>query len=313
MVDKLELYLLKEQAVYGTPEAALIGTDVIELEEVLDSAKDRGSTELNYVGGGFRQTASIPGAHIVTITGKKYLGTDVATAFGQCLTLFEASGLSDSEVSDVHTLTPVDAFVKDHTLWKYSGNKSASGALLDKFGNCVFMPKFTFENGKPVLFEFTGKAQYQGVQTDATQPSITPEDPVIPPFMGATITFNGNAAAFNLLSGEFDAGYESALLKDPRATWGHTTNKQTDSKTKFSFKVYQVTVATDNIEADLEARTGQLFSVAWGVGPYLFTLASGAGKAVVTNIEKDEDDGVSAWTISGVITDNDWSLVVDNA
>lgn len=312
MVDQLKMALLQVQDTLGVAEADLTGADLFETEEPVSISTENGKTELNTVGEGWINDGSVQGAHVQTVGWKRYLGVDGAADMGQTQIALEACCLSDSAVSDVHTFTPAAYVASDYTMWAYSGSQQASSSLRQTISNLVFAPKFTFEMGKPVLLEASGKGVYGGAPTDATQPSATHVRQIYPALLGGTVTINGYGS-YGLISGEFDPGFTFEMLKNSEASYGYGAQKMTGQKATFKMTVYKLTVATDDPHADRLAHTPQTLSLAWGSQPQSFTLASGASKALIEDIEDGSDSGIETYTLSGRILDNDWSLVVNNA
>jgi len=305
-VSKLGLLLVKAQTAFGTTEATLTSTDLIEtIGPPNMSGNYAESTEVDLVAGSFSQDATVPGPSSVDLTATVYARSGGSDTPGQYGVLLKLSGMTENEETDGifnYTFTSTSSSITDGTAWGYSGDLSTNGSILRKAANIIFAPKWNFEAGKPVTCEFVGKGTLVAVPAAATSPAISKASTIPPAFIGATtLTINGSTY-YKVLSGEIDAGQEVALLKDPAATYGYLNSLITSRKIKWNFKVYKDIPSVVDPETALLGKTTGALTIEFGTAPQKikWTITT----AQITDCKGSDEGGVETWDLSGIAISN---------
>jgi hypothetical protein len=311
--QKLSMLLVKQQAVFGTAEAALASIDVVETIGPATIGLNPNMTQIELVAGAFSQDSSVPGVQELDLAMKVYGVTAGSGGTGQCGMLLGLCGLVDTNSpSGTHTyaFTSALASMKDFTAWLYSGNLDSNGCILRKCQNGVFSPKWTFETGKPVVMDLGAKLGYVAIPAVATQPSITKQLTIPPAMLGATIKIN-NVSTFQLLSAEIDAGQAVVLTRDPSKTYGTGVSNIGDRKIKWTAKCYQDIPANGDPETALQGMTNAAWEITYGTVPQKFSWKSTYGQ--ITDIKEEDAGGTTVWTLSGIFVQNNFSHIVQTA
>ncbi len=311
---------MKLQAARGTAEAALINTDVVEVETGASISVDPRMKEVDLVGS--PQNASIIGPREVAVSMNFPLRT-AATEGGQgqiekaLLSGFMGVAESDTDsdsTSDRFIYTPslLDSAWRDYTVWEYSGCSVSNLSLCTKVQNFMAGLKFVldFDNGYASI-QLSGKAVLVSTPALATQPTITPSTVLTPALIGATVSFLGDSD-YIPISLEFDLGPEVTATLNPGATNGSGLGvcaPGSKRKIKWTAKVYHDSGVIPHT-ALLAGTTGTI-SVAWGTTPNKFTIST--TKAQITSVKQSEQGNVSCFDLSGICVDNDFAFQIDTA
>lgn len=310
--NALGLVLGQLQSAFDTAATVLDATDVLEIQGGYSIDQAVRTNEVDLVGGGWTQNQSVLGPRDATVSMTMPLRTGgAADSVGQIATLLKASMLDETDVSDVYTYVPTAKYSEWNalTLWNYSGNLDSSGCMLEKFHNVIGSMKFSLDFGTGVaLATFDGKGVYSAAQEAGTQPDVTPSAIVVPSLVGATISFFSDTD-YCLLSIEFDLGFDVSPTLQPNATDGSGLGVTVPGKmkAKWTAKVYHDT--TVNPITALLARTLGTISIAWGTAPNKFTIST--TKAMITEVKKSEDNGITTYDLSGILVDNNISIAID--
>lgn len=310
MTRSLSLLLMKQQTTFGTPESALVGTDLIETIGAPQLTLDPDMTDIRLVAGGFDQDTAVPGAQMFELEFSVYMRTGAAEdSLGQVGVLLPFCGMASVETSNSYawTFSSVRSAWKDATAWMYSGDLSASGALLYKSGNILLSPKWTLATGKPTTMELKGAGTYVAHPAAGTQPSITKLRVSPPALLGASaLTINGDSD-YKLISAEIDAGVTAELTKDAVGTYGRALSQFTDRMITWKATVYKDT----NVDpyTALAGRSEGAFTITHGTANNYFTYAS--SYAQIKDIQEGEEGGVETWELSGQFSRNDFTLTMD--
>jgi hypothetical protein len=310
-VSALKLVLAKQQAVFGTPESALLAADLVEAEKP-EVQLDPELVQMEIVGGGHRNPLGIVGPY----SGKVSLGIPLrngatADTDGPWGMFLQACGWKRSLVSHVATYSPSDkkAEHKDLTLWGYSGSKDTTDSMLTKIGNIMGSAKFSLDFDKGIAsMKFDGEGLFTAAPADATQPTTTALATVQAALKSATMSIFGSSALIPI-SFEFDTGEKFSLLKSPGTASGFHSNVLADRKIGFSVKFFKEAATTFDVYSAFMAGTTSAISFSWGAAPqkFTFTLSSVQMKAP----KVDEQNGVETFTIEGNVIDNAMTIATD--
>lgn len=321
MASALQLLLVKKQTTFGTPETSLAAGDLIETIGQPTMKWNPDGTEIELVGGGFDQDAFVPGAGFYDLGFQVYMATGGSEGdFGQVGTLLDLCGmtqaLDDTDLDETDdqaawTFTSVRSEITDGTVWAYSGDMSSSGSLLRKSGNIIFLPKWNFENGKPVTMELSGMGTFMGAATASTQPTVTKLRSHIPAFMNVTtLTINGETG-YRVLSASIDASQEVALSKDASETYGRGRSNVTNRKLNATITVYKELPSVVDPETALLNRTEGALTMEYGTAPNKITFSG--DYAQIKDIESSDDEGLETWTLTTQFNRNDFTITMDTA
>jgi hypothetical protein len=315
----LSQVLVKEQATFGAAETTLDNTNAAEVESPKLTIGTR-VRKMALVSGGFSQQRSIIGPREASVSMVYPFRTGNAEAsFGAIASAIKACGfketLSDTDEDSsndraIYTPSNKQSEWKDLTVWGYSGNADASGALLRKIANVMGNGKITLDfNSGVALFNFDGKGILNAEDTAATQVSITPSAIVCPSLVGSTINFFGDD--YDLISLEFDFGQEVTVTAAPQTeTTGLGQSYISKRLITWKAKVYKDNSAIP--VTTFHAGTTGPISVAWGTAPNKWTVST--TKAQIDEPPQDSDEnGIETFDLSGICVDNDFAIQADSA
>lgn len=315
----LSQVLVKEQATFGAAETTLDNTNAAEVESPKLTIGTR-VRKMALVSGGFSQQRSIIGPREASVSMVYPFRTGNAEAsFGAIASAIKACGfketLSDTDEDSsndraIYTPSNKQSEWKDLTVWGYSGNADASGALLRKIANVMGNGKITLDfNSGVALFNFDGKGILIAEDAAATQASITPSAIVCPSLVGSTINFFGDD--YDLISLEFDFGQEVTVTAAPQTeTTGLGQSYISKRLITWKAKVYKDTSAIP--VTTFHAGTTGAISVAWGTAPNKWTVST--TKAQIDEPPQDSDEnGIETFDLSGICVDNDFAIQADSA
>jgi hypothetical protein len=318
-VSALEQVLLKNQAAFGTVEAALVAADVAEVESPSVEIEPR-VKDIDLVGAGFTQNQSIIGPREASVSMTYHMRTGAAEASpGQIIKALKSCGFKSTESDtdadepasvDRYILTPSNLHSEwiDSTVWHHSGCLDTSLSLITKIQNVLFNGKIAldFDNASATL-AVDGKGVLTAEPALGTQATVTPSAVVTPALIATTLSFFSDTD-YVPISMEFDFGQEITVSLNP-ATVAHGLGVSliTKRKMKWSAKVYHDTGALPN--TPLFAGTLGGISVAWGTAPNKFTVST--TKAQITSMKKSEQNGITTYDLSGILVDNNLAIQID--
>lgn len=308
-IVSLEQVLAKIQTTFGTLEAALTGTEFTEPSKAT-IAFNPAVTPVVLVGAGFSQNVSVVGP----------LDADLSLSFpfktggaqdkpGYWAMFLQSCGFKETPTSHVYAYTLSNATDdwKDLTVWGYTGNKNASGALLRKVSSVMSTAKITLDFEKSfATIDFTCKGAYEAASAAATQATVTKGTSLSQALKSATVSILADA---NLvpLSLEFDINNTVSVLVNPTAANGKGLSLIDNKGIKWSLKCYMDSGSTP--DATLIAGTTAALSCSWGAAPNKLTV--GTTKAMIDKISESNQNGVSTWDITGICVDNDFTVSAD--
>jgi hypothetical protein len=318
MIKELDVYLVKEQAVFGTAETSLSNT--ANFFPALPDSKVEVTTEfqeVEVVSGGYDQDIAVRGHVKAAVNLSCYMrsiGTLVTSVpdFGL---LAKAAGFAASTSTGgskyLHTFVPSTTLIgKDLTVWHYAGGVGTSASILRKVGNVVGDWKVAGEAGKGVVFSLvSGKGQYI---SDAAATLVVPtKDRSLIPAANTLVVLINNVA-YKVLKFEFTGGNSSEQFIDSTTSYGMGRSDITKKKGKFMVQVYADAALTLPITAllggDVLATTA--LSIRYG---------STADKKIniaclypqYTDCKTEDAGGLTVWTLTGNMTRNDVTIIVN--
>ncbi len=314
----LDLLLVSEQAIWGTEEVGLDAGDFIETVGPAKLKLNSNASEVDLIGGRFEQDASIPGGQQLDLSLAVNMRSNGNDAAGQVGTLLKCSGMTQTEstpTGGTFTYVPTSKISeqKDFTAWMYSGQIGTEACILYKGYNGLFLPKWTFEAGKPCKMDLTAKFCYSGVPilgtqpTSASSPALTKQRTLAPAFMGLNTHLILNSAVYQIISAEIDMGQEAAMTVDAGAAYGFAESLFSKRKIKWKAKVYK-DITVDPEHALLNP-TDHIAAVTFdfGVIPQRVSFSSIYGQ--ITNISNSDESGVETWDIEGLFERNNLTII----
>jgi len=321
-IHALRALLCKIQTTFGTTEAALINTDVIEVEEGFSLKVEPRVKEIALASGGWSQNQSVLGPRDCSISCSMPFRTGAAEGnAGKIADLLKiacmvaAASDTDEDSTDdrfVYTLSAKSSEWKDATFWGYSGNQSTTSSLITKVKNVMGSIKISLDFDSSVaMLSFDGKGALVADPALGTMPTITPSAVVTQALRAATVSFFSDAD-YKLISLDIDIGPEVTTTLSPGIADGSELGQTqpTKVKAKWSAKVYHDSAAIPH--TPLLAGTLGGFSVAFGTAPNKFTISS--TKAQITGVDDSGDqNGVTVYDLSGILVDNNVAVQIDTA
>jgi hypothetical protein len=312
----LDLLLVSAQADWGVEETGLDAGDFIETIGPAKLKLNSNPNEIDLIGGGFEQDASIPGAQEIDLSLAVHArsnGNDAAGQFGLLLT---CAGMKQSEstpTGGTFTYVPTSLISEqfDFTAWMYSGQIGTEACFLYKAFNGLFIPKWTFETGKPCVMDLSAKMCYSGIPALATQPTsasspaLAKQRTLPPAFMGLNTHLILNSAVYQIISAEIDMGQEAALTVDAGAAYGRAESIFLKRKIKWKAKCYKDT--TVDPETALLGKTIAAVTFDFGVIPQRHSFSSTYGQ--ITNISTSDEGGIETWDLEGIFERNDFTII----
>lgn len=318
MIKELDLYLVKEQTTFGTPESSLTGA--ANFFPALPDSKIEVSPEfqdVEVVSGGYDQDISIRGMVKASVGLSCYMRS-IGTAVGNVPDfglLAKAAGFAASTATGGskyrHVFVPASALIgKDLTVWHYSGGVGASASILRKVGNVVGDWKISGDAGKPGIFSLVGGKGKFISDAAATLATPTKDRSLIPAINTVVATINN--VSYKVLKFEFTGGNGAEQFIDSTTDYGMGRSDITKKKGKFMVQVYADAVLALPITALLggDVLAATALSIRWG---------STADKKIdvvcaypqYTDVKTEDSGGLTVWTISGILTRNDITITVN--
>ena len=315
-VKDLQTVLVKEQAVFGTAESSLTGTDAAEvfMDGSTLQAFEHGAAEIRLVNGNPGAAQSVIGPSVASVTLVYPIKTgNVADALGQWALPLKASGWTITEATDIYTAEPEYAIGswKDVTIWTYSGNKTASKSFLNKFYNVMFGWKAIFDFRKGECYgkiEYTGKGVWAQDTALATVPSVTPDTVAVPALRGVSFSFFGDSDYEPLLI-EFECPNDVNVLTKSTVAAGLGQTVIAQKPIKWHAILYRDSGAAP--EAAYSAGTLGTIVLSVGSGQNGYMFASGLSKAQITDFSYGDENGVETIDLTGHIIDNSFAITID--
>lgn len=311
MTNRLDLFLFEAQSTFGSPATGLDGNDFLDVEEGSSLENDMQMDTVTSVEGSFGQPPQVPGNMPSAVTLNTILRTGGDDDPGYAMSLLECGGFLKSNAAKVHSYDPTSIRTswKDGTLWHYTGDRTASGALREIAYNVMFDNEITLTPGKVGRMVSTGKGAHSGPATDQTQPSVTRNTQLAAAVLGSTVSIMGYAYKF--LEVKITTGFEVSNTMDVAATYGHGHTIPADLMVKWTAKLYAVTAAEADAFTQLVNGTTAAWSIQWGTAPNKYTMYSPNNKAQITSRKKSEQDRITTLDLEGIFQDNDFTIDVD--
>ncbi len=309
--DKLSLLLCKLQSTFGTLETSLAGSDLIETDGVPTLNVNPNMNEVDLVGGGFDQDASVAGVMENELNFSVPMRAAAADNPGQVGTLLEAAAMLKAESVDgifTYTFSSIQSEWQDLTAWMYSGALGASACTLRKGGNGIILPKWTFETGKPVKMDCKMALTFGGVAVLATQPLVTKMRTLPAALVGCSLMTINGSAGYRMISGEIDPKQEAKLTVNPGDTYGNGLSIVVGRKLDWKAKVYKDLPATVDPETALTGRGEGSLTIVFGTVPQ--KVGFSATYSNINDIKHSNQNGVETWDISGQLVRNDFTITL---
>jgi hypothetical protein len=317
MNKELDLYLVKEQAVFGTPETSLTGA-ADYFSALPDSKVDVVSEfqDVEVVSGGYDQDIAIRGnvrSDIALSCYMRSVGTG-ATSYPDFARLAKAAGFAASTTNSGakyrHIYVPSTTLIgSDLTVWKYFGGVGASASLLRKVGNVVGDWKITGEANKGVVFSLQGAKGTFISDAAATLATPTKDRSLIPAFNTLVATINN--VAYKVLKMEFTGGNSAEQFIDATTSYGFGRTDITKKKGTFMVQVYSDAALALPITALLggDVLASTALSIRFGAtADKKIQIASLYPQ--YTDCKTEDVGGLTVWTLTGNLTRNDITITV---
>jgi hypothetical protein len=313
--------LFKQQTTFGTPEVALIASDLLEVESGAQLQFDPSITEMALVGAGFPQNEPVIGPSEASVslsvplrTGGVEGNTGYVGKLLPCLGMKETASDSDADLANdryIYTFSNKQSEWKDATVWGYTGNLDANSSVVRKCGNLMFGGDLNIDFDKSTaMLSLSGKGAYVAAAVVGTQATTSPSGILIPEVKNATVSIMANST---IVPVDFKISFsqEAQPRLNPRVSYGKGLTVVRGRKLKWTSKVYIEKPATFDPEALLYARTKAALSISWGTVPNKITISS--AKQLITGCNYSEHGGIQCWDLSGIFVDNDLSIQLDTA
>ncbi len=289
-------------------------------------------TAQKFATGAFDQHGSVPGtisAEAKITTYLKSAGRGTADAFaaylaacGMAITESAAGGEGGSGNPAIYVPSSDYATAwNPMTLWKYTGETTASGSYLYQANGVLFNGVLKGEIGKRFQLDLTGKGAVNNLPDLATYPTgpFTQLSDVNPSVMKASAT-TILGATYRMLSFEFDFGNKVELIKDMTATYGFARADITDRAAKWKCKIFESPYTGEgntNLYTAMQEQTtfdiSFAFALTAGFGitistGYSTTAPLAANAAQLTKVVPGNENALNTWELEGIIVGNNWAL-----
>lgn len=318
MIKELDLYLVKEQGTFGTPESSLTGSaDYFPAlpdssVEVVPEFQD-----VDVVSGGYDQDTAVRGNVKAAVQLSCYMrsvGT-LVTSIPDFTRLATAAGFAWSTTNSGakyrHVHVPSTTLIgKDLTVWKYFGGVGASASVLRKVGNVVGDWKITGEANKPAIFSLVNGVGKYTSDAAATLATPTKDRSLIPAVNTLVVLINN--VAYKVLKFEITGGNGLIQAIDSTTSYGMGRSDITKKKIKFMVQVYaDASIAlpvTALLGGDVLASTA--FSIRFGATADK-KIDIVATYPQYTDVKTEDSGGLTVWTLNGNMTRNDLTITVN--
>lgn len=310
MEKALKLWLLKLQAVPGTPEVALDATDYIEAtEDSSGIAADIQSADIALSGNGYGHDLAVQGRRLVNAGLTFPLREEQAAHIPGFVKALQCARFAMTENAGFFELVPSNTVEHDCTIWEYSGNLNAGASLVSKAGNVKFGGKLSFDFGGDCYakMELTGNGLEIEPPSNSSQPTVVKDGSVIPSLKNvATFTLNGSSS-YRVLTLDIDFGQEIAVSVLPSVISGCGKAHVTNRKITWSAKVYrELTTTVDPIVDQYASNPGAL-SLVYGASN---GIDLSCPSVTVRKVANSEENGIESWDLEGQVLNNDLLLKI---
>jgi hypothetical protein len=318
MVKELDVYLVKEQAAFGTAETSLSNT--ANFFPALPDSKIEVTPEFQEIeiaSGGYDQDIAVRG-HVRATVGLSCYMRSIGTLVGNVPDfglLAKAAGFAASTATGGskyrHIFVPSTTLIgKDLTVWHYAGGVGTSASILRKVGNVVGDWKISGEAGKPGVFALvSGKGQYI---SDAAATLVVPtKDRSLIPAVNTVVALINNVA-YKVLKFEFTGGNGVEQFVDSTTSYGMGRTDVTKKKGKFMVQVYADAALALPITALLggDVLASTALSIRWGATADK-KIDVVAAYPQYTDCKTEDAGGLTVWTLTGNLTRNDITITVN--
>jgi hypothetical protein len=307
MVKAQELFLMKIQETAGTAETGLDGDDLIEVMPDSSLEADTSFTEINLVGGGYTQDKGTPGmrrANVSLSFPLRDFGDGIKPDYVRGL---QAARFDLTENNGYYILTPSDTATTDCTVWHYTGDLTASGAVLEKASNVKFdwTISFDFSGDGIAKLDLSGVGKHGGDVSDATQPTVNKNRTSVPSLTGVTMQINGSSD-YECTSLTINGNQTVEPRVNPADSSGVGGTEVTERKIKFTATVYCDTKATiDPMNSFLNSTTGAL-KIHWGTSDEIKIDANYAQFTKAPT--RSDNNGITTYELEGLLERNDFVM-----
>lgn len=310
---ELDVVLAQLQAARGTAETDVAAADYVPAMDDFAVTPVYEFTPLEYATGTFGQEANVRGSAYCDVTVNLPVIPTASSTEPIVGKFFKCCGMEVTTATNLHTYAATSDTEdwKDLTVWKYGGNKAATNdSNLVKAGSCMFDAVLTWEVGKPLMCNFTGKGTLEAKPTEGAFVSGTLTLPAVPPAIVNAAAYKVGSASVKVISGEVRLGNTVVLVKDPSKAYGYAYAQITKRASAFRFTFLDELLSTWNPWDNLDAGTLDDLSLTFGVAGSKITIAS-TDKVQFTDIKEIESDGIKAFEVNGVFVDNSLSIAVN--
>jgi len=325
MQKKLELFLLKAQskAVYDFSDAGaetFAGTDLIEVIEGSTIDREQPVDPLIMVSGQFDQDAAVPGDEgskgtltfpmipaIATGPGGTPNWGLAAKTIGAFAETYNAT--SGGSGGNYFKYLPVSEPTVAGIIKHFTGSTLSSAAIASIHYNLLADWKISIAANKAPTIVFTTEGAWCS-QSNATQPSITKARVSPIAFKGATVQITG-VSTYKILSAEISGNQPIVNLMDVTQANGRGGSKKTDSKIKFTAKVYCATTDVVDPVAALKASTEGAIQFKWGSTTKAINIQG--TYAQITKAVRSDDNGITTFDLEGQFNRNDFKIEINPA
>jgi hypothetical protein len=319
-LKEITLYKQQGQDVFAYSDAsagALVASDLAQVLKGSSIEPDIAVEPIEIVAGGFDQFAAVVGKQ--TGKGSLKFAMNPASSNGSILPQwgkvlvgscdFSLATTSGGTNPSNFVMTPINQSTNSGEIWHYTGDASASSALLSKFYNCKGSWKISANANKAPEIEFTLTGAFQS-EIDATQPAATDLSAIkiretVYAVKNATVSIMGSIA-YKLLSFDAEGGETIVNRDDISVDSGSGQTDITDRKIKFSLKCYAIKKASADALGQLLAGTEAAISIAFGPSGKSITI--GGTYAQITERKRSDENGIAVFDIKGQFNRNDFTV-----
>jgi len=309
MIKKGRIYLGQIQDAWGTPETDLVAGDFLEVNEDVEMSVICENEKNPTINGGYGQNAVILGAKRAECSLPFNVRSFGSTTVPDWCTMAQAAGFDlaesfiDPEYKYILTPTALGTTQVDATIWEYNIGQ------VTKAGNMVFDWELSGESNKKCMFNMIGgKGVVQALPATGSRPTITKSAAYCPAIVSPTKTILGSAT-YSLISFSFKGNNTIEQFVDG-STYGYGKSRITNREIDFELQVYAEIPATVNPYTTMDAGSETTITINFGKTGEKIDIDTDS--ANIQNIERTESGNLVAWTITGVIVDDDLTITVNS-
>lgn len=310
--EELNVLLAKLQSAKAEEATGLVSSDFLAVGQGFELGPSYAMEPMDFASGTFGQAQNVFGGGGVDIKINMPVIPTASTTEPDVGLLLKCSGMEMTPAMKLHTyaFTSTPASQKDVTLWKYSGQLTASEAVLTKAHSAQFDFKLSSEAGKSLQAEFTGKGVLSAIPAVASYVSGSLTLPTVGPAYLKATTMKVCTTACKVIKFELTSGNTVVLVKDPSTTYGFGYAEITKRQAAFTATVIEA--ASFLPHTNLEAGTLGDFDIVFGSGTdSKVEIVSTAGKTQLTSVKHSSDEGVNVWELTGIFVDNALSIKIN--